>query len=193
MKEQTQHIQKKIEEHIAAARELLGDPGTISEVAECAVHALRSGGKILLCGNGGSAADAQHVAAELVGRFALERKAYPAIALTANSSIVTAIGNDYGFERVFARQVEALAQRGDVVVGISTSGNSANIINAMRTAKEKGCKTIGVTGKSGGKLKKESDICFCAASPDTPRIQEVHILFWHIVCELVEAEMLRNG
>lgn len=182
-------IRERIKAHITAVRGLEGEAPSIAAVAACFVTALKSGGKILLCGNGGSAADAQHVAAELVGRFATERAAWPAIALTANSSTVTAIGNDYGFEYIFSRQVEALAKKGDVVVGISTSGNSKNVLKAIEEGKKRGCVTVGVTGKNGGKLRTLADISISAPSDETPRIQEAHILAWHIICELVEKEL----
>ncbi|MDO8561317.1 MAG: D-sedoheptulose 7-phosphate isomerase [bacterium] len=182
-------IQARIKEHQAAVTLLAEQSPIIEDIANTFIQALQNGGKILLCGNGGSAADAQHVAAELMGRFKLERRAWPAIALTTNSSTVTAIGNDYGFEHVFARQVEALAKKGDVVVGISTSGNSENVLKAIEEGRKRGCTTVGITGKKGGALKTAGDICFCAPSDDTARIQEAHILMWHIVCELVELEL----
>ncbi|OGG59308.1 phosphoheptose isomerase [Candidatus Kaiserbacteria bacterium RIFCSPHIGHO2_02_FULL_49_16] len=182
-------IRDRIEAHIKTARGLGEQSASIASVAECFVSAIRNGGKILLCGNGGSAADAQHVAAELVGRFARERAAWPAIALTANSSIVTAIGNDYGYEHIFARQVAALGKKGDVVVGISTSGNSPNVLEAMREARTRGCMTIGMTGKNGKALRELTDISVSVSSDETPRIQEAHILAWHIVCELVENDL----
>ena len=184
-------IRDRIEAHTTAVRGLEGEAASISAIIECLVTALKSGGKILLCGNGGSAADAQHVAAEFVGRFAKERAAWPAIALTANSSTVTAIGNDYGFEYIFSRQVEALAKKGDVVVGISTSGNSENVLKALEEGKKRGCTTIGMTGKNGGKLRTLADISISVPSDETPRIQETHILAWHIICELVEKELAR--
>ena len=182
-------IQNRIEEHVAAAKALESDAGTIERIADLIASSIEGGGKIMLCGNGGSAADAQHVAAEFVGRFEKERRAYPAIALTANSSAVTAIGNDYGFEHVFSRQVEAFAKKGDVLVGISTSGSSKNVLNAMRAAKKIGCTTIGVTGKKGDALRELSDISFSASSDVTAGIQEVHILFWHIVCTLIDERL----
>ena len=151
-------------------------------IEEC----LRSGGKLLFCGNGGSASDAQHLVAEFVGRFVLERRALPAIALTANTSILTAIGNDYSYEVVFSRQVEALGRPGDVVVGISTSGNSPNVIAAMKKATELGMKTIGLAGKDGGALAKCVDISLVVPAKITARIQECHITIGHILCELVE-------
>ena len=151
--------------------------------------ALSAGKKILVMGNGGSAADAQHLAAEFIGRFKLERPSLPAIALTTDSSILTAIGNDYGYDAVFTRQVEGLAQTGDVVVGISTSGNSPNVLSAMKLAKEKGCITVSLLGRDGGSIKAVSDIPLIVPSSDTPRIQEAHILIIHIICDLVEKRL----
>jgi len=140
----------------------------------------------LLFGNGGSAADAQHIAAELVGRYYLDRRPLPAEALTVNASSVTAIGNDYDFNQIFSRQVEALGNSEDVAVGISTSGNSVNVIRGVQAAKRKGLITAALTGEGGGSLKGEVDYCICVPSKDTPRIQEAHILIGHILCELVE-------
>lgn len=182
-------ILARLKEHQTAVQLLAGQGSIIEDIARAFIKSLRGGGKILLCGNGGSAADAQHVAAELVGQFKLKRRAWPAIALAANSSIVTAVGNDYGFEYIFARQVEALAKKGDIVAGLSTSGNSPNILKAVEKARELGCVTIGATGKTGGALPSAVDLCFRAPSDDTARIQETHILMWHIVCELVELEL----
>lgn len=150
---------------------------------------LAAGGKILLCGNGGSAADAQHIAAELVGRFVVERAGLPAIALTTDTSALTAIGNDYGYDYTFARQVEALGRTGDVLVAISTSGNSPNIIRAAEAARARGVAVVGFTGEGGGKLAPLSDICFRVPSTETPRIQEGHEFIGHLLCALVEAEM----
>lgn len=158
----------------------------IVAIAERVIETFRRGGKLLLCGNGGSAADAQHIAAEFVSRFRRERRGLPAIALTTDTSILTAIGNDYGYERVFARQVEALGRPGDVVIGISTSGISASVIAAMRAARDGGMTTIGFTGASGGTLVDHVDLCLCIPSHNTARIQEVHITVAHVVCEIVE-------
>lgn len=158
----------------------------IVAIAERIVDTFQRGGKILLCGNGGSAADAQHIAAEFVSRFRRERRGLPAIALTTDTSILTAIGNDYGYERVFARQVEALGQQGDAVIGISTSGTSASVLAAMRTARNGGMATIGLTGATGGLLIGHADLCLCVPSQNTARIQEVHITVAHVVCEIVE-------
>ena len=159
---------------------------TVSRVTEVLIAAFGAGSKVLLFGNGGSAADAQHIAAEFVGRFAFDRPALPALALNANTSCVTAIGNDYGFDLVFSRQIEALARRGDVAVGISTSGQSPNVIRAMSTAKKMGLHTVGLAGSTGGALADAVDYCICAPSSETPRIQECHILIGHIISELVE-------
>ncbi len=157
------------------------------------VCSFRDGGKVLLCGNGGSAADAQHLAAEFVGRFKLERKGIPAMALSTNTSAVTAIGNDYGYDLVFARQVEAFVQPGDIVIGISTSGNSESIVRAIETAREHGAFTIGLTGRRGGRLAECVDIALKVPSDDTARIQETHITIGHIICELVESEMFAQA
>jgi D-sedoheptulose 7-phosphate isomerase len=180
---------QSIEASIAVKQELLADAeliAVVSRVTEIIVDAFRAGNKLLLCGNGGSAADAQHIAAEFVGRFAFDRPALPALALSVNTSCVTAIGNDYGFDLVFSRQIEALAHHGDVVIGISTSGQSANVLRAMTIAKKMGLLTVGFTGATGSKLADSVDHCICAPSNETPRIQECHILIGHIISELVE-------
>jgi D-sedoheptulose 7-phosphate isomerase len=163
---------------------------TIADVAEGMSRALADGHKLFFFGNGGSAADAQHLAAELVGRYQHERRALPAIALTANTSTLTAIGNDYSYERVFARQLEALCSPGDVAVGISTSGKSPNVLSAMRSAKEISLTTVGMTGMRGGELAALSDYCICVPSEQTPRIQEAHILIGHILCEIIEQKFV---
>jgi D-sedoheptulose 7-phosphate isomerase len=161
----------------------------IVAAAELIAQSLRSGGKILFFGNGGSAADAQHLAAEFVGRFVIERHGLPAIALTTDSSILTAVANDYGFDQVFSRQVQALGRGGDVVVAISTSGNSPNVITAIHQARKQGLKTIGLAGMDGGSLAKCVDIAITVASVNTARVQECHITIGHILCELVEKEL----
>ena len=184
-----ERISELIQASIATKQKLLQDTAlvsTMAEVSKIIVEALRQGNKILLCGNGGSAADAQHIAAEFVGRFAFDRPALPALALSVNSSCVTAIGNDYGFDIVFSRQIEALGKNGDVVIGISTSGNSANVLQAMSTSRRLGIRTVAFTGCAGGKLRSEVDFCLSAPSNETPRIQECHILIGHIISELVE-------
>ena len=147
---------------------------------------LAHGNKVLLCGNGGSAADAQHIAAELTGRYKTERRALAGIALTTDTSALTAIGNDYGYERIFDRQVEALANKGDLLIGISTSGNSKNVNNALKLAKELGCRTIGLSGRDGGGMNGICDVNVIVPSDDTPRIQEMHILIGHIMCQAVD-------
>jgi D-sedoheptulose 7-phosphate isomerase len=165
----------------------------IPEVVEILVTAYLAGNKLLVMGNGGSAADAQHMAAEMVGRFILERKGLPAIALTTDSSILTAVGNDYGFDRAFQRQIEALAAGGDVVVGISTSGSSENVLEALKLAREMGCRTIGLLGRDGGTIKDLVDVDLTVRSPETPRIQEAHITIIHILCCLVEQRLFGVG
>jgi D-sedoheptulose 7-phosphate isomerase len=184
-----QCVSKSIESSIALKERLLKTENlvaTVSRITEILIDAFKAGNKVLLFGNGGSAADAQHIAAEFVGRFAFDRPALPALALSANTSCVTAIGNDYGFDRVFSRQIEALARSGDVAVGISTSGQSQNVILAMSIAKKMGLHTIGLTGSAQGGLADAVDHCICVPSTDTPRIQECHILIGHIISELVE-------
>ncbi len=161
----------------------------IAEMVTLMVETFTHGGKLLVMGNGGSAADAQHFVAEIVGRFKLERRGLPAIALSTDTSILTAIGNDYGFDKIFKRQVEALAAPGDLIVGISTSGNSPNILQALELGRDMGCRTVGLLGKDGGTIK---DVCLLALivpSNDTPRIQEGHITIIHIVCDLFEKAM----
>lgn len=161
----------------------------IAEMVTLLVETFSHGGKLLVMGNGGSAADAQHFVAEIVGRFKLERRGLPAVALSTDTSIITAIGNDYGFDKIFRRQVEALAAPGDLIVGISTSGNSPNILQALELGRDMGCRTVGLLGKDGGDIK---DVCLLALivpSNDTPRIQEGHITIIHIVCDLLEKAM----
>ena len=162
----------------------------IFHAADALLAALRAGRKVLACGNGGSAADSQHFVAELVGRFTRERRAWPALALTTDTSILTAIGNDYGFERVFARQVEAHGQPGDVLVGISTSGGSPNVLAAVETARTRGLVTIGLTGRDGGALGRAVDIHLNVPSPSTARTQEVHTTILHVLCDLVEQDLV---
>ncbi len=181
--------ENSIKQHLEVFEELLSEHlPIIKDCAEIIIETLRSGKKILLCGNGGSAADAQHIAAEFVGRYETERRAFPAIALTTDTSALTALANDYDFERIFSRQVEALATEGDCLIAISTSGNSPNVISAIMTARNKGCKIIGMTGIKGKKLASLSDACLMIPSERTARIQEAHITVAHIWCELVDAE-----
>lgn len=162
------------------------DIGKIIEIAEIIIDCLKKNGKVILFGNGGSASDSQHIAAELVGRFKKDRTALPAIALTTNTSILTSLANDYGYEIVFAKQIEALGQKNDVVIGISTSGKAKNVACAIKQAKKMGIKTIALTGGDGGELTKLSDACLIVPSSVTARIQEAHITIGHIICELVE-------
>ena len=161
----------------------------MAEAVKLLATAYRSGNKVLVCGNGGSAADAQHMAGELVGRFKLERRALPCIALTTDTSILTAVANDYDYTEVFARQVEGLAESGDIVLGISTSGNSENVLAALSAGRAKGAKTIALSGRGGGKLNEAADLNLVVPSDDTPRIQEGHITLIHILCDLLEKEL----
>ncbi|MGD9561121.1 MAG: SIS domain-containing protein [Pyrinomonadaceae bacterium] len=165
---------------------------SIAECSDIILSAVRSGGKVLICGNGGSAADAQHIAAEFTGRYEVERRALPAIALTTDTSALTAIANDYSFERVFARQIEALAREGDCLIAISTSGTSPSVISAVMEARKRGCKIVGLTGSNGKKLASLSDACVMVPSDRTARIQEVHITVAHIWCELVDEFFVRD-
>jgi D-sedoheptulose 7-phosphate isomerase len=162
---------------------------TVSRIAESLIHAFRQGNKILLFGNGGSANDAQHIATELVGRFAFDRPALPALSLAESLSSVTAISNDHGFEQVFSRQIEAFARPGDVAMAISTSGNSPNVLHGVATANKADLLTIALTGRSGGKLRTLVKECVCVPSDDTPRIQECHTLIGHILSQIVEQEL----
>lgn len=159
---------------------------TIASVADLITHAFTNGNRVYFCGNGGSAADAQHLAAEFSGRFYTDRKALPAEALHCNTSYLTAVANDYGYDAVYARMIDGIGQKGDVLIGLSTSGNSGNIIRAFEVAKEKGMITVAFTGESGGKMKAISDHLLNVPSGDTPRIQESHIMIGHIICQLVE-------
>jgi D-sedoheptulose 7-phosphate isomerase len=182
-------IKKHIQDSIAVKEKILSDGSllnAVEKVVKAIVTAYRQEKKVIIFGNGGSAADAQHIAGEFVGRFYKERKALPALALHANTSVVTALANDYGYDTVFARQVEAYAVAGDVVIGISTSGNSPNVITAIQKAKDKGAVTVGFTGGKASKLFDVADICLRVPSLDTPRIQEAHITLGHIICFLVE-------
>lgn len=165
--------------------------GQIEAMVDVVADVLGKGGKVLIMGNGGSAADAQHFAAEIVGRFRLERRALPAIALTTDTSILTAVGNDYGFDQVFRRQVEAFAEAGDAVIGISTSGSSNNVYGALLLARERGCRTVGLLGRDGGTIAGIVDIALTIPSQETPRIQEAHVTIIHLVCELVEKRLFQ--
>ena len=162
---------------------------SMARVAGLCIHALRRGNKILFAGNGGSAADSQHLAGELISRFHYDRPGLPAFALSTDSSVLTAIGNDYGFEKLFARQIEAVGNAGDVFFGISTSGRSPNILNALRVAREKGLVTVGLTGRVGGDMPALCDHCLRVPSDSTPRIQEAHITIGHAICQIIEQQM----
>lgn len=164
----------------------------VERAAQLLVECFRGGHKVLLCGNGGSAADCQHLAAEFVGRFYYERAGWPAIALTTDTSILTAVGNDYGFDNVFSRQVRALGNPGDVLICFSTSGNSANVLAACRAALSKGLMTIGFVGSTGGVLKQLVNVCIHVDDPSTARVQECHIIAGHALCSIVEASMLQD-
>lgn len=176
-----------IEEHVCAASALLSQSDSIAELGRELSQRLSSGAKIFWMGNGGSAADSQHLAAEIVGRFVKERKGMPSIALTTDTSIMTAVGNDYGFDQIFSRQIEALCRPRDVVVGISTSGNSPNVVRAIELARTMGAYTVGFTGEKGGRLAEICDAIFRAPSTTTARIQECHILVGHIICKYIDA------
>lgn len=187
-------VRAGIEASVAAKRATLDlCEGAIVRAGELCIEAFRSGGRLLAFGNGGSAADAQHLAAELAGRYLRERPGLPALALTANSSDVTAIGNDYGYDRVFARLVQAHGRAGDVAVAISTSGNSPNVIAAVEEARARGLRTIGLAGRDGGKLAGQVDVPIVVPSDETPRIQEVHITVIHLLCELVDDALIPEG
>jgi D-sedoheptulose 7-phosphate isomerase len=161
----------------------------IARVADCWIEALQGGGRVLFCGNGGSAADAQHLAAELVSRFAFDRPGLAAFALTTDTSVLTAIGNDYGYEHVFRRQVQAVGRPGDVLVAISTSGNSPNVLVALAEARARGLVTVGLTGMGGGRMPPLCDHCICVPAKETPRVQECHIVIGHTICQIVEEGM----
>ncbi len=188
-------MQNKIRQIISASAEvkkeiLKNDAmiGLIERIAADMVSALKNGNRIYFCGNGGSAADAQHLAAEFSGRFYIDRDALPAEALHCNTSYLTAVANDYSYDVIYARLIKGMGQQGDFLVGLSTSGNSANIVKAFEVAREKGIKTVGFTGESGGKMKELSDYLVNVPSNDTPRIQEAHIMVGHIICQLVEEQ-----
>ena len=170
--------------------ELLND---IEKVSRLCVELYKNNKKTILAGNGGSAADAQHIAAEMVGRYGFDRPSLPSLALTTDTSALTAIGNDYGYDKVFSRQLEGMGQDGDLFIGISTSGNSENIINAFKSAKEKNITTVALTGRDGGEMAKLADIALVVPSNSTPRIQESHILIGHILCDIIEKEIFGDG
>ncbi|WP_428446539.1 D-sedoheptulose-7-phosphate isomerase [Photobacterium nomapromontoriensis] len=188
------YFNNSVTQSIAVKQRLLDSPdvmATITEVADLCLAAYKRGHKIILAGNGGSAADAQHIAAEFVSRFHFDRPGLPSIALTTDTSILTAIGNDYGFDKLFERQLQANGNPGDIFIGITTSGNSANIINAMAYARENGITAVGLAGE-GGDIQTCSDLCIAVPSTDTPRIQESHILIGHMICGYVEKEYFHD-
>ena len=182
-------IEFEFSEHLKTAQatlEYIIEP--LENATKLCIDSLTNGGKILIFGNGGSAADAQHIAAEMVGRYKIERKGLPAIALTTDTSALTSIGNDYGYSHVFDRQVEALANKGDVVIGISTGGSSGNVVSALKLAKDLECKTIGFSGRGGGEMNTICDVNLVVPADDTPRIQEMHIVIGHTICHLIDQE-----
>ncbi len=187
-------IKHEFNEHLKTSNVTMESIGKLIEVAaKICIDSLKNGGKILIFGNGGSAADAQHIAAEIVGRYKIERKGLPAIALTTDTSALTAIGNDFGYLHVFDRQVEALANKGDVLIGISTSGTSPNVISALKLTKELGCKSIGFSGRDGGELNSFCDVNIVVPVKDTARIQEMHILIGHTICQLIDLEFTSSN
>ncbi|MDD2838728.1 MAG: D-sedoheptulose 7-phosphate isomerase [Sulfuricurvum sp.] len=190
------YIRKQIADSAATKQAILeNDPllEVIVDVAKACVEVYRKGKKTLLAGNGGSAADAQHIAAELVGRYGFDRPSIPSLALTTDTSNLTAIGNDYGYDKVFSRQLEGMAQEGDLFIGISTSGNSQNIVNAFESAKTRGVTTVALVGRDGGKMASMADYAIVVPSNATPRIQESHILIGHILCDIIEKELFGGG
>jgi len=186
---QLERINAIWDEHLRVARTLPTFASTVSRAVDLIYSSMVAGGQLLIAGNGGSAADAQHIAAEFTGRFLLERQPYRALALHVNTSSLTAIGNDYGFEHVFARELSAHARPGDVLLAITTSGNSQNILHAIEAARKSKVAVIGLTGESGGKMRAECDLCLCVPSKSTARIQEMHITISHAICELVEERL----
>jgi D-sedoheptulose 7-phosphate isomerase len=189
-------IRDIVKESIETKQALLADDALIDTLHDCVhllITAFKNGNKVLFCGNGGSAADAQHLAAEFSGRFYIDRDALPAEALHVNTSYMTAVANDYSYDTVYSRMVKGIGQKGDVLVGLSTSGNSSNIVKAFEVAKEKGMHTIGFTGSTGGKIKEFSDHLLKVPSTITPRIQESHIMLGHILCELVEEVYFKDS
>ncbi|MGB8260470.1 MAG: D-sedoheptulose 7-phosphate isomerase [Terracidiphilus sp.] len=184
---------KAIEEHQAVVGQVAAQLPVLEAIAVAMSATLKAGGKILWCGNGGSAADSQHLAAEIVGRFRRERRGLPSVALTVDTSILTSVANDYGFERVFSRQVEALGVRGDLLVGISTSGNSPNVVAAIEAARAQGLVTVGFTGAGGGRIAALADHLFAVPARDTARIQEAHILAGHMLCDWIEQDSISEA
>ena len=178
------------QEHLEVAKALPGLAADVSAAVDIIFDSLAAGGRLFTAGNGGSAADAQHIAAELTGRFRRDRRPWPAMALHTNTSALTAIGNDYGYDQVFARELSAHARPGDVLLALSTSGNSPNILRAIQAARQDKVKVIGLTGDSGGEMRTACDVCLCVPSQSTPRIQEMHIMIYHAICELLEERLM---
>ena len=191
-----EYIKREVAASAETKQKILNDESflrKIAEVGEACLEVYRNDRKTMLAGNGGSAADAQHIAAELVGRYGFDRPSIPSLALTTDSSNLTAIGNDYGYDKVFSRQLEGMGQEGDLFIGISTSGNSQNIVNAFTSAKAKGITTVALTGRDGGKMAEMADYALIVPSNATPRIQEAHILIGHIICDIIEKELFGEG
>lgn len=189
------YVEREFQASIAVKQAILGDAALmqlLKDTGQRLIEAFEGGHKLLIAGNGGSAADAQHIAAEFVGQFNFDRPGLPALALTTDSSVMTSVSNDYGYDRVFRRQVEVHGAAGDVFLGISTSGNSSNILEAAQAAQSQGLLTIGLTGQSGGKLRDYCDYCICVPSNDTPRIQEAHMLIGHTLCAMAELAIFGN-
>jgi len=185
----------RINKSIEMEEKILRDNNLVKRIdliSQTIINAYKSNKKVILFGNGGSAADAQHLAAELMNKFYLDRKSLPAIALTVNTSILTAIGNDYSFEQIFSKQLEGISEKGDIAIGISTSGNSKNVIEGLKLAKKNNLFTVAFTGKDGGKINNIVDVCINIPSDDTPRIQEGHIMVGHIICEIIEKELFKK-
>lgn len=188
-------IKKKLQESIEVKKLIVEDTGlqnTIELISKKLINCFEKGGSVYFCGNGGSAADAQHLAAELSGRFYMDRKPLSSDALHCNTSFLTAVANDYSYDEIYARLITGIGRKGDVLIGLSTSGNSQNILNAFSKCKEIGIETIAFTGDTGGKMKTNADICLCVPSSDTPRVQEAHITIGHIICEIVESTLFGN-
>lgn len=190
------YIKEQIKKSYETKQSIYNDENLLLEiekVVKLSIKLYNKKNKLILAGNGGSASDAQHISAELVGRYNFDRPSLPALALTTDTSALTAIGNDYGYDKIFSRQLEGMGQKGDIFIGISTSGNSLNIIEAFITAKEKGITTVALTGRDGGEMAKMADISLVVPSNSTPRIQESHILIGHILCDLIEQEIFPRG
>lgn len=186
-------IEDVLREHNRLTAELSRQAEIIDSIADMTAETVKTGGTVYICGNGGSAADAQHISGELVGRFRVDRVGLSAVAITTDTSVMTSVANDYGYEYVMRRQVEALAKKGDLLWAISTSGTSKNIVEAAKAAEDKGIRVIGFIGKKASELEKLSDLCFCAESEQTARTQEIHQIAYHIICELVEQDIVKSG